>query len=149
MEFINWLTTFGIGAFLVGGIGYQFYRISTSSDTSTVTRGLFIQNIINCFLWVALFGLFVVFASFLADRAHWFDFPNCNRNSGCTLYGVQLSPLHVYAASATRLVPFVLPIFISSLRIGLNVAADVLLYILPEHNSFSIRSKSRDRLALF
>jgi hypothetical protein len=33
MEFINWLTTFGIGAFLVGGIGYQFYRISTLSCT--------------------------------------------------------------------------------------------------------------------
>jgi hypothetical protein len=148
MEFVNWLTTFCIGSFLVGGIGYQFLRISRSRDGSDVPRGLYIQNILNVFLWLSLIGFIGVLACYVADRAHWLDLTNCDENSICTVHGVRLTPLTVYLVSATRVVPFLLPIFISSLRVGLNVIADVLLYILPVGFPFSIQREARCRLKL-
>ena len=156
MEFINWVITFGVGTFLIAGIGYQLVRICTSSDMSAEPRGLRIQNVLNVFLWLTLAGFVFVFISFFADKAHFFDSSNCDPNETCSIYGMQwlfpsrhtepLSPLDIYAASATRIVPFLVPVFIPSLRVGLNVIADVLLYILPSGFPFSIQIRARNRL---
>jgi hypothetical protein len=64
MELINWLTTFTVGTFLVAGIGYQIGRIVSSGKASTAPRGLYIQNILNLFLWLTL-------KQFPADLNRW------------------------------------------------------------------------------
>jgi hypothetical protein len=147
MEFINWLTTFGIGAFLVTGIGYQLIRISTSGD-GWIPRGYYIQNVLNFFLWLSLFGFLIVFLCYLADKEGWLDLLNCAGKAYCEIFGIRLAPFEIYLVSATRILPFLLPIFLSSLRVGLNVAADVLLYILPSEFPLSIRVPASSRLAV-
>lgn len=146
MEFINWLTTFSVGTFLVAGISYQFARISSSKDTSTTPRGHYIQNVLNCFLWLSLAGFIVVFAVYYADRYHLLDWIYGIQWLSSSLQTNSLTPLDIYAASATRVVPFLLPIFISSLGVGLNVGADVLLYILPADFPFSTQVRTTHRL---
>jgi hypothetical protein len=56
-----------------------------------------------------------------------------------------LTPLEIYAKSAFRIVPFLLPALIPPLRAVSNVAPDVLLYILPPVFPLSLQSKSRER----
>jgi len=147
MEFVNWLTTFSIGGFLVAGVGYQLFKISTSRDGSETPRGYYIQNVVSAFLWFSLAGFLIVFFSYLAGITGWLHLSNCSGKT-CKIFSIELSPFEIYLVSATRILPFLLPIFLSSLRVGLNVAADILLYILPTKFPLSIQEKASSRLAV-
>jgi hypothetical protein len=160
MELINGLTTFAVGVFLVVGITYHLVRISVAQDTAMEQRGKCVQDLVNVFLWMTFAGFLFVFVSYIADKLGFFTSsdPSCtpHLNTVCSIYGVQwllaskhdtreLDPLQIYATSAARIVPFLIPALVPPLRAGLNVAADVLLYILPPEFPFSLQKKSRER----
>jgi len=157
MELINGLTTFGVGLFLFAGISYQLVRINSSSNTSSERRGRRVQDYVNIFLWLTMAGFFLVFVSTVVDvTTHVFRPPGCPRDALCSIYGIQwlltssnsttvLKPLEIYAASAFRIVPFLLPTLIPPLRAVLNVAPDVLLYILPPGLPLSLQKKAQER----
>jgi hypothetical protein len=160
MELINAITTFSIGAFLVLGISYQLVRVGNAPDTAVQQRGRRVQDLVNVFLWMTLAGFLFVLVCAAADRAGFFKSPDpvCNSypNTVCSIYGIQwlltskqeaivLDPLHIYAGSAARIIPFLVPVLIPALRVGLNVAADVLLYILPPGFALSLQRKSQER----
>jgi hypothetical protein len=139
VELINGAATFLGGAFLVIGVCYQLLRISQTRGESKKARGRDIQNLLNAFIWLTIAGACLVMFALAADIFGFLDWllpaDQCR----------PLSPLEIYSASATRVVPFLLPVVAPSLRVGLNIAADVLLYILPERFPFSLRARSQDR----
>jgi hypothetical protein len=162
LELINGATTFFIGIFLIAGISHQFIKISLSSDSSLVCRGLFIRNIFCVFLWLTVAGFIFVFFITIADAFGLFKSKDCAANTVCSIYGIQwilrllgypehstaaLSPLEIYVGSAIRIVPFLIPALVPPLRAGLNVAADVLLYILPNRFPLSLKLKAQTRFA--
>jgi hypothetical protein len=167
MELINWVTTILIGGFLVFALGIRLWAISVSSDECSSPRGLWIRNSIEIFLWLAVAGFLFVFATAIADHYDFFQSSNlqCAPNALCSVYGIQwllqlahyapdpkvpLTPVSIYAKSATRILPFALMVLVPSLRTGLNAAADVLLYILPADFPFSLQRRAKERfLKLF
>jgi hypothetical protein len=154
MELIHGATTFGVGAFLVVGTAYYLVRISLSSDLSSQPMGKFIQNWFDAFLWITLAAFLFLFVVTVADVA-FFTSSESAHNPLCSIYGIQwllcskriaeLNPIQIYAASAARIVPFILPVLIPPLRAGLNTAADVLLYILPSDFPFSLETRAKER----
>jgi hypothetical protein len=156
MELINATITFGVGLFLLGGISYQLVRINISPNTSMEQRGRHVQDCVNVFLWLTFAGFFFVLLSIVADVAHFFRSPDCAPHTLCSIYGIQwllsspksttiLNPIDIYAASAARIIPFLLPAVIPPLRAILNVAPDVLLYILPPSFPLSFQKKAQER----
>ena len=159
MELINWATTFAVGAFLLSGMVFQLLAINLSSDWNPQPRGLRMRNWFNAFLWLTIIGFLFVFFTAIADQFGFFESTDrtCVR-AWCSIYGIQwllqfihydttqpLSPLEIYAASATRIFPFIPMIIVPSLRAGLNVAADVLLYILPARFPLSLETRVKER----
>lgn len=160
LELINGATTFAVGLFLVVGVVYQLSKIGSSAENAVEPRGLAIQNVVYYFLWATVIGFLVVSISTFADYLEGFRTDSCPPNTVCSLYGIQwllralgyptdstapVSPLEIYVASAARIVPFLLPALIPPLRAGLEVAADVLLYILPPQFPLALGEPARNR----
>jgi hypothetical protein len=156
VELVNGTTTFAVGLFLIAGMSYQLLRVSTSPDTCSKPRGRRVQDLVNVFLWLTFAGFFLVFIFTTLDSIHFYRASPCASDSARPDYQINwlpisststanLTPLEIYAKSAFRIVPFLLPALIPPLRAVLNVAADVLLYILPPVFPLSLQSKSRER----
>jgi len=90
--------------------------------------------------WLALSGFIVVFSAVVMDRLGWLNWFNASKLTGLH------TPLEIYQASAIRIIPFLVPTAIPSLRAGLNVVADVLLYVLRPDFKLSVQGRSRERL---
>jgi hypothetical protein len=158
LELINGGTTFVVGAFLIGGIVYQLIRVGLSPDNCQTPRGRYVQDTLNVFLWLALAGFVFVFVCSTADAFDAFRPWNDAKHTRGSIYGIQwllrlfgvdptieVHPLSIYLFSSARIVPFLLPAMIRPLRDGMNVAADVLLYVLPPDFKLSLAARARDR----
>jgi hypothetical protein len=81
------------------------------------------------------------------------NFRLCSLPYVCSWLGIvggspgETSPLEIYRLSSTRLLPFIF-LLAGPLRVGLEVAADVLFYLLPARFSLATGRDARQRLEI-
>jgi hypothetical protein len=156
LEVVNSALTLLIGSVLV--LGMVIWLALTKFP---LTRGTHAGPFLRHWMTGSLIFIFLAYlagaGAQIASGLHKFpaidNFRLCSLPYVCSWLGVvegsrgETTPLEIYRLSATRLLPFVF-LLVGPLRLSLEVAADVLFYLLPARFSLSTNRDVRQRLEI-